>query len=350
MAVTFNSMYKKIHAGKVAPVTYLTGSEDLLKGDLVEGIVDALLDPESRDFNLDVAAAQDLDSERFVALVDTPPMLAERRVVVVRGVEQWRKNGRQWKALLDYCARPSTTTALILLQAGTKDPDKRLAQQVDHGDIGPLEPHRLSAWLQDRCERWGTSIEPAAAAHLIKVVGTELGLLDAELQKITVAIPTGATIAEEDVVQLVGVRRGETLHDWITAIIEGNLAAADAMVDVVLAQREVTGVRMVMSLGTALIGVRVARGYLDGGSSASKTEAKVLQALRDARPMRTGPWGQESKRWTRAAARWNAGGLDHAIRAAYDADRALKSTTITDERGVIRNMLLEICVSLEVAA
>ena len=90
-------IYREVRDGNLRPVYYLTGSEDVLKDELAKHIIDHAVDEDSRDFNLDVRAAGDLDGETLTALVDTPPMLAERRVVYLKYLEQWRKNAKVWK-------------------------------------------------------------------------------------------------------------------------------------------------------------------------------------------------------------------------------------------------------------
>jgi hypothetical protein len=91
-AASFASVRSSLERGKLVPVYYLTGDEEVLKDELVDAIVDSAVDPSNRDFNLDVRSAADLDGESFHALVETPPLLAERRAAVVRNLEQWRKN------------------------------------------------------------------------------------------------------------------------------------------------------------------------------------------------------------------------------------------------------------------
>src|SRR3712207_5236391 len=103
-----------------APAYYIYGDEDLLKDDAVRALVDAAVDPATRDFNLDVRRGAELDAEALLSLVGTPPMMADRRAVVVRDVPALKKDARQ--ALERYLARPSADTVLVLVApAGAKD-------------------------------------------------------------------------------------------------------------------------------------------------------------------------------------------------------------------------------------
>src|SRR2546427_13091990 len=91
-ALTLDALLRNPKKGApvLDPVYLLHGDEDVLKDEAIRALVDATVGS-SRDFNLDVRFAPDLTPESFHALVNTPPMLADRRAVVIRGVEQLGK-------------------------------------------------------------------------------------------------------------------------------------------------------------------------------------------------------------------------------------------------------------------
>ena len=60
------------------PVYYLFGEDDFLKEQAARDVIDAAADPATRDFNLEIRRANELDAESLDALLSTPPMLAER--------------------------------------------------------------------------------------------------------------------------------------------------------------------------------------------------------------------------------------------------------------------------------
>src|SRR5205823_11019537 len=124
--------------------------------------------------------------------------------------------------------------------------------------------------------------------------------------------------------------------------------AADAarLIEAVLEQAGMSGVRMLSALGTALIGTALARAELDrdaprgSGPRHDRLEAVLLSHLRAARPYGLGSWEQTALRWARWAGLWSAGELRHALRRALDADRALKSSTLSDEAGILEQLVL----------
>src|SRR6266513_2307025 len=116
-ALTFDALLRSLKQGVPDPVYYLHGDEDVLKDEAVRALVDRAVDPAARDFNLDQRSAPELDAEAFHALVNTPPMLATRRAVVVRGLEQLKKTAKLRQELLRYLESPNPTTLLVLVQA-----------------------------------------------------------------------------------------------------------------------------------------------------------------------------------------------------------------------------------------
>jgi len=344
-SVTLEKAYAGLRQGAIATAYCLSGPADLLKDELVDAITSAVLDPGARDFNLDVRAAADLDGEALHTLVETPPMLADRRVVVVRGIDQWRKNAKIWDVLARYLEHTSPTTVLVLTHGGDDAPDSRATRGSVHVEVGPLKPAQAARWLQRQADRLRLTLAEGVAEHLLVCVGGDLGGAQQELAKLAGALPEGGTVTVAEVGALVGVRRGETVPDWVDAVLRRNHRQSLDLLEVVLRQGSVTGVNLVMALGTALVGVRVARAPLDAGTPPGGLAGAVFERMRAARPSGLRNWKDEAATWAEVVRLWPAAELDRAIAAAAEADRRLKSTTISDERGVLITMLLTLVPS-----
>ena len=337
---SFESVHRSVKRGEIAPIYYLTGDADVLKDDVVTTIVDAALEPAARDFNLDVRVAGDLDPETLHTLVETLPILAERRVVVIKALEQWRKNARTWEVLRRYIARPSPSTVLILVHGAGETPDAGLARAGTHVEVAVPGPDTIRRWVADRARRAGIEIDAEAVEHLVRAVGPDLAHLGMEVEKLAAACGDARPVTAAEVAQMVGVNRGETVEDWVDAVSSRDVLRALALTDVVLPQAGVTAVRMLIALGTELVGLRLARALAGGGLAGPRLERGLLDQLRRARPMGVRNWETQARSWASAARHWTADELDQAIRATYEADRALKSTTVSDDRATLRSLLL----------
>src|SRR5882672_356329 len=151
-ALTLDALLRSLKKGAPLPepVYLLHGDEDVLKDEAIRALVDATVGS-SRDFNLDVRFAPDLTPESFHALVNTPPMLAERRAVVIRGVEQLGKRKTKLRdEVVKYLASPNPTTLLVLVVAAGEDSDADLVRASTSVAVDALAAERVPRWLQHR--------------------------------------------------------------------------------------------------------------------------------------------------------------------------------------------------------
>jgi len=342
----YGTFAKALEAGKLASAYYFLGAENVLKDEATSALLDKVLDPGLRDFNLDVRSAQQLDPEDVLSLCTTLPMMADRRVVVVRDVEAWKRKTRGKKAVIEYLQKPIPETLLVLVQgAGGDDkgdkPDADLAKLAYTVAFAELTVEEASRWVAREAKSLGIEFARGAAEHLLKTVGTDLGALRSELQKLH-GLATEGPITLERLGDLVGVRHGETAFDWRNAVMEGDTATAIRLAPVVLSQTGVSSVRLAQLLGTALVATAAVRAHLDRKVRGRQLNSATWNLLKSARPAGLGPWGEEVENFCRWAERWPQPRLRAALKATLDADRASKSTTITDDVGIIRELVLRL--------
>lgn len=350
-ALTLDALRQSLQQRGPDPIYYLHGEEDVLKDEAVRAILERAVEPGARDFNVDLRAATDLDPEAFHALVNTPPMLATTRAVVVRGLEELRKNAKVRGEILHYLEAPNPTTVLVLIQGTGEPPDPELTRRSTVVFLDALSPAGVAQWMAARARQLDLALEPDAAELLLAAVGTDLSALARELEKLApLAAGVRRPVTREEVAALVGVRRGETLQDFIDAALERRLAAAAQLVGAVLEQAGMSGVRMLNALGSALVGTALARAELDGGTPRGRLQSVLVGHMRAARPYGLGSWEQTAARWARWAGLWTASDLESAARLALDADRALKSSTLTDEAGIVEQLVMSFGVPAREAA
>ncbi len=339
-----DSLFRSLNKGSLAPVYYFHGPEDVLKDEALHAILDRALDPSLRDFNFDQRSAGQLDAETVHALCNTLPMLAERRVVVLRDIEAWKRKAAARSEFLRYLEHPSPDTVVILIQGSAEEgEDKELAKSAYTVRFDALPPERASRWVLHHAGKLGLALEPDAVEHLIRSVGTDLGPLASELAKLA-SLPAEHPLTVEQVGELVGVRSGETQWDWRAAVLDDQSGRAVTLLPALLAQPGVSGVKLVSLLGTALVGVGIARGFYDKGMRGSTLDEAVLKTLFKNRPAGLLGYKEEAARWSRWAPKWPLPRLRAALRAALETDQALKNTTVSDERGLLMELVLRMGV------
>jgi DNA polymerase-3 subunit delta len=347
--VPYGDSGKLLSQGAVAPAYYFFGPIDVLKDEAVAGLLDRVLDPSLRDFNYDQRSATQLQPEDVESLTSTLPMMADRRVVVIRDVEAWTKKARARSAVVRYLDRPIPETVLVLVQGGGDvEADAELVARTTAIDFQPLTDAKAEKWVARRAGQLGVVLEPAATRLLLNAVEGDLGWLAAELAKLT-GLGGGAPVTVAQVEALIGVRHGETPFDWRDAVLMDEPARALAMLPHVLEQSGASGVKLVSLLGASLVGLGAMRAMHDQGTRGRALAAAGFDLLKRTRAS-VGPWGDTVSRWTACSAAWPPPRIRAAVRAALVADQALKSTTISDERGILTDLVLTLSFARQEAA
>jgi DNA polymerase-3 subunit delta len=327
---------------------YIVGEDDYQKDDAVRQLTDAVLDPQSRDFNLDTRTAADLDAGTLGSLLSTPPMMAERRVIVVREVGALKKEAR--KALDHYLESPASDLLLILVAASGSKLDTGLSDAATLLQFDPLTGDRIPKWIAHHAANdLGVRITESAVELLQAAVGSDLHQLAAELDKL-VSFTQGNEITEDAVSAIVGVRRGETQADLLDAVADRNVTRALELIPHILSQPKTTAVSVVMALSTQMIAIAWGRARLDEGVARGQLAQGYFDLLRETGAFTGRSWSSATAVWTRAAERWSREAIDYALDAMLEADLALKESKVSSEEQILATVVLSLCAAEEASA
>ncbi len=348
-----------IQSRSFAPVYYFHGDDDYLKDGAVRELLEASIDPSTRDFNCEIRRAGELDAESVSSLLSTPPMLAEKRAVVLRDVTALKKAARQ--QLDKYLKRPASDTLLLLVSpAGTKV-DMAIAALSESLEFAPLTPERVRRWIAHHATTVLTvNIADDAAQLLQQAVGNDLHHLASELDKCAsyalgarveapTALATGgdvrATIDVDTVSAVVGIRRGETVTDLLDAVARQDAAGAVTLVAHVLGQPKVTAVQVVMMLSTQAFAIAYGRARRDAGIPTNRLPQEFFAFLKETGGYPGRPWGEAASAWTKVTEQWSAVSCEHALVLLLEADMALKETTVSNSEQILLSLVLGLCAT-----
>ena len=322
---------------------YVYGDDEYQKADAVKQLVDAAVDPATRDFNLDIRRGPELTPEAIDALAGTPPMMAERRVAVIREVTALKKDARA--ALERYLQRPSHDVTLLLVAAPGAKADKALERLATPMEFVPLAPDRLPRWIAHHAKsEHGAEITDGAVDLLQEAVGNDLHQLAAELDKLA-SYANGDVIDESAVSGIVGVRRGETVSDLLDRVLARDATGALALVPHILMQPKVTAVSVVMGLATQMLAVAWGRARLDTGLPHGRLQGEYFALLKSTGAYPGRPWNSAAPAWAAAAREWTTEACEAAIDALVAADVALKESRVSAEDQILATTILAVCAA-----
>jgi len=351
-AVDDRAFRKSLGARSFERAYALHGEEEFLKAQGLRDLIEAAVEASTRDFNLDVRDAAALDAGTLGALLGTPPMMAERRMVVVRDAPALRKDVR---AVVErHLARDGAVGAgaadvilVLVYPAGDKGkPDRMVLDRAFAVEFAPLAGERVPRWIAHYATSvLGTTVTPEAAQLLHRVAGGDLATLAAELDKLA-SYANGAPVDERAVSAVVGVRHGETMGDFLDLVARRDAGAALALLPHILEQPKVTAVSLVMALTTQALALAWGSARLERGVTTARLEREYFDFLKGMGGAFTGrPWGDAVRAWTSVVGEWDTPALDAALEALLGADIALKDTRVSSDEQVVATLVLALCAT-----
>lgn len=175
-------------------------------------------------------SGDDVDAGAIAEACQTPPFLAERRVVVAREVGRFRTE--ELAPLLAWLADPLPTTALVLTAGGGQVSQKLVNAVRKVGTVVDTSAGRGRArtqWLADRLKGAPLRFDREAAEQLGAHLGEDVGRLTTLLDALAVAYGEGVRIGTEELAPFLGEAGGVAPWDLTDAIDRGRQGTADAL-------------------------------------------------------------------------------------------------------------------------
>jgi DNA polymerase-3 subunit delta len=150
-------------------------------------------------------------------------------VVIVREAQEIR----QMEDLSHYAAHPLSSTILVINYKYKKlDKRKKLYKILDkHAlvfDSKRLYEDRIPQWINQLVSSRNTRIEPKAAAMLTEYLGTDLGRIEAELDKLMLVMEAGNDIiSPAQVEENIGISKDFNQFELNNAIAQRNVLKAN---------------------------------------------------------------------------------------------------------------------------
>ena len=227
---------KRIAAGDLDPVYVVLGDDDLEKAEVADAFEQAV-DEGLRAFNVERLDGAEVTLRQVVDAAATLPMMAARRIVIVRRAERClapkresRASAADLAAFEEYLADPYPHAVLVLVAA---DLDKRrrttmrllaAATRVTGDSLASVAD--AERWVRRRVSAAGRSIEPAAARLVAARAGPDLPRLRGEVERLLLFVGDAPTVGLDDARMVAGPAAAH--DDWAAAraIERGQAAAA----------------------------------------------------------------------------------------------------------------------------
>lgn len=227
MAVKFTELESQcrqiindVKNGNFVPVYLLMGTEPYYPDLVCDEIIKYALTDSERDFNQTVFYGLDTDAGTVASECRSYPMMAERRLVVLKEAQSMKT----LEDLATYASDPMESTVLVILMHGASaDKRRALYKNVQKKGVvlvsDALRDYEMPQWITSFYKSRGLDIEPAAAALLAEYAGTDMSRIMLETEKMQKNLPEGtARVNAADIEKNVGISRQFSIFELTKAL------------------------------------------------------------------------------------------------------------------------------------
>jgi DNA polymerase-3 subunit delta len=204
----------------------LHGEERWFIDQLQEVMLKHALQPHEKDFNLDILYGHEVDVQTALNACQSFPMMAQRRVVVIRDFDRMKDN-TLFKGLAE---KPNPACLVFLVCAGKPNmshhPYRAIKGSGTVVEFKALFPNQVPRWIETLARERGFALEPKAVQMLAEYVGSALASVGAELDKLATYVGDREIITAEDIVQASGQTRDFNVFELQRAIGERQIDRA----------------------------------------------------------------------------------------------------------------------------
>ncbi len=210
---------------QVAPIVVLHGDEAYFIDLISDYISDTLLDESEKEFNETIVYGKDASAENIVAIARSYPMMAERRVVIIKEAQAFK----DLEKLEPYFNKPVSSTVLVICyKYGTLDKRKKVFKSLLASKNAKVFESNIQSdietvdWIKAKFLKLKIQIHEKAAFALIDLIGNDLNKLSNEIEKMALALGPGVEIRLEAVTDNVGMNREYNIFELQKALSSCN--------------------------------------------------------------------------------------------------------------------------------
>jgi DNA polymerase-3 subunit delta len=229
--MTFEQFTQAARADRLPPLLLLQSEESYFLDQAVR-LTSEMVPPESRDFNLSVVHGRDLKGAGLVDQARTLPVFADRRVIIVKNINEAPAD--QVESLSAYLDDPVPETQL-LITATTIDKRRKFFQKFAKAgeiiELRRLYDNQIPPFVREQARHYGRTFTGAALKLFCRRVGSNLGEIVGEVEKLVSYVGGRDFFEEEDVAAIVADTRTESVFALIDALCAGDRGEALRLLD-----------------------------------------------------------------------------------------------------------------------
>lgn len=208
---------EQIKTGQFKKAYLLYGEETYLKRQYRDKLTKAML-PDGDTVNYAYYEGKGTEPEKLIDLAETMPFFAERRLIVVENSGFFKNS---MPKLADYIKVMPDTACFLFVENEVDKRGKMYKAVKDAGyisEMGRQDEKTLLYWIAGQIKREEKQIKESAARFLIERAGTDMELLENELEKLFSYTLGKKEITAEDIAAVCTAQITNKIFDMVEAV------------------------------------------------------------------------------------------------------------------------------------
>jgi len=210
---------KELQQQQFKPLYFLHGEESYYIDMLAEAIQQHALQEHERDFNQTILYGKDADLLALISELKSYPMMAERRLVILKEAQDFKKI----EDLEAYVDNPTPTTVFVVCYKNKAfDARKKLIKTFAKlGHVyksDKIRDYQLPDWISKYVRSKGLQLNAKATMLLAEYLGSDLGRIVNELEKLSIVVGQNQIITELDIEKNIGISKDYNVFELVNAI------------------------------------------------------------------------------------------------------------------------------------
>jgi len=215
----------KLDQREISSLYLLVGEETFMIDEILVKMKDKILESGLVDFNLNTFYASDCKVDEIRDAVETLPMMAQRRLVIVKQAQDL--SAGELEGLSELIEKPVESTTLVFV-ASKADMRKKFFKLFDANGVvvkfqKPFE-NQLNPWIAYIAKKHDLTLSADAMEVLKEWVGANLTDINNELRKVSQYLGDRTTVEVEDLKHVVSKTRVETVFELVNSMGRGDCA------------------------------------------------------------------------------------------------------------------------------
>ena len=224
----YKEIIKSIRQKQYKPVYFLHGEEPYFIDAITEVIENEILDAGMKSFNQVVLYGKDVDAMTVIDNARRYPMMSPIQVVIIKEAQ----NMTTLAQLQKYIEAPLSSTVLLIAHKhkkldGRSAFAKSLTKHALVFESKPLYENHIPDFIRNWLKDNKLGIETDALNLMVEYLGTDLGKIINELEKLQINLPKGGQITAEHIEKYIGISREYNVFELQKALGARNILQAN---------------------------------------------------------------------------------------------------------------------------